>query len=239
MSKICGLKMTESIINCVEYFSSYAHIWGLVFIFLFMTMESTILPLPSEIVMIPAGFMAYRCELLCRSFWPDFFLAVIAGILGSICGAWINYSVSLKLGRPILYKYGKYVFIKEHALKRAEEIFNKYGDMATFVCRLVPVLRHLISIPAGLSKMNPKNFTLYTGLGAGLWMLILTGIGSYLGVIAGADTSYREIITMGEKLLHQHFWLIMISVILLALIYSFIHKKIMGENTKKEEKGNE
>ena len=231
--------MTESIINCVEYFSSYAHIWGLVFIFLFMTMESTILPLPSEIVMIPAGFMAYRCELLCRSFWPDFFLAVIAGILGSICGAWINYSVSLKLGRPILYKYGKYVFIKEQALKRAEEIFNKYGDMATFVCRLVPVLRHLISIPAGLSKMNPKNFTLYTGLGAGLWMLILTGIGSYLGVIAGVQTSYREIIKIGEHLLHQHFGLIMISVILLAVIYSFIHKKVMGENNKEEEKTNE
>jgi len=189
--------------------------------------------------MIPAGFMAYRCELLCRSFWPDFFLAVIAGILGSICGAWINYLVSLKLGRPILYKYGKYFFIKEHALKRAEEIFNKYGDMATFVCRLVPVLRHLISIPAGLSKMNPKNFTVCTGLGAGLWMIILTGIGSYLGVIAGAKTSYREIITMGEKLLHQHFWLIMISVILLALIYMFIHKKVMGENSEKEEKVNE
>lgn len=231
--------MTESIINCVEYFSSYAHIWGLVFIFLFMTMESTILPLPSEIVMIPAGFMAYRCELSCRSFWPDFFLAVIAGILGSICGAWINYLVSLKLGRPILYKYGKYFFIKEQALKRAEEIFNKYGDMATFVCRLVPVLRHLISIPAGLSKMNPKNFTVCTGLGAGLWMIILTGIGSYLGVIAGAKTSYREIIKMGENLLHQHFWLIMISVILLALIYMFIHKKVMGENSEKEEKVSE
>lgn len=231
--------MTESIINCVEYFSSYAHIWGLIFIFLFMTMESTILPLPSEIVMIPAGFMAYRCELLCRSFWPDFFLAVIAGILGSICGAWINYAVSLKLGRPILYKYGKYFFIKEHALKRAEEIFNKYGDMATFVCRLIPVLRHLISIPAGLSKMDSKSFTLYTGLGAGLWMFILTGIGSYLGVIAGSKTSYREIIEMGEKLLHEHFLVIIISVILLAVIYSFIHKKVMGENDKKEEKKDE
>lgn len=224
--------MTELLINNIEFLVSNAHIWGFVIIFVFMTLESTVFPLPSEVVMIPAGFMALRGELSFGSFWPDFTACVIVGTLGSICGAWINYYVSLKLGRPFLHKYGKYVFLKEKALDRAEEIFRKYGDMATFVCRLVPVLRHLISIPAGLSRMEPKSFTLYTGLGAGFWMAILTGIGAYLGKISGEKASYAEIIHKGEALVHEHFFLIMACVVALAVLYMFIHKKVMGEEKK-------
>ncbi len=225
--------MTESIIGHVEFFASHAHVWGFFIIFVFMTLESTVFPLPSEVVMIPAGFMALRGELTFGSFWPDFAACVAVGTLGSICGAWINYLVSMSLGRPFLHKYGKYFFIKEKALDRAEEIFRKYGDAATFVCRLVPVLRHLISIPAGLSKMNPGSFTLFTCLGAGFWMVILTGIGAYIGRISGETSTYREIIYRGEAIVHDHFLLIMAIVLLLAFAYVFVHNKVMGEGAKK------
>ncbi len=227
--------MTEAIITQVEHLASYAFVWGFILIFLFMTMESTVLPIPSEVVMIPAGFMAYREELTFRAFWPDMIAVIIIGTLGSVCGAWINYYVSAKLGRPFLYKYGKYFFLSEKSLQRAEEVFRQYGEMATFVCRLIPVLRHLISIPAGLAQMNRKSFTVYTAAGAGLWMAILAGIGAYLGHILGQKASYREIIYKGEELLHEHFLLIMIITFLLAGIYYVIHHKIMTKKISEAE----
>ncbi len=219
--------MTESIVNQLESMASYAPVWGFLLIFIFMTMESTVLPLPSEIVMIPAGFLAYRGELTFGLFWPDFLIAVIMGVAGSIAGAWINYIVSLKLGRPVLYRWGKYFFLPEHHLKRAEEIFREYGDIATFVCRLVPVMRHLISIPAGLSQMNRVSFTTYTAAGAGLWMVILTGVGAYLGKISGKDTTYHEIVYKGEALLHEHFWLVMAIPVVAVICYIIAHRKVM------------
>ena len=219
--------MTEYIIHQAETMAVYAPVWGFLLVFLFMTMESTVLPIPSEVVMIPAGFMAYRGELSFGSFWPDFTAMVIMGTLGSLCGAWINYIVSLKLGRPVLYKYGKYFFLPKHHLEKAEEIFRQYGDIATFVCRLVPVLRHLISIPAGLSQMNKLSFSAYTVAGAGVWMIILTAIGAYLGKILGKSASYSDIVHKGEALLHEHFWLMMAIPALAIVLYIVIKKKIM------------
>ena len=156
-----------------------------VFILFFMAVESSFIPFPSEVVMIPAGFLAYRYELLpgCGA-WGGLIAAVLCGLAGSMIGAYVNYYLSAWLGRPFLHKYGKYFFLKEQALDRAEEIFRKYGDMVTFICRLLPAIRQLISIPAGLSRMNILRFSLYTGAGAGLWSAILAGIGFYFGKIA-------------------------------------------------------
>lgn len=219
--------MTEFIIHQAETMAVYAAVWGFLLVFLFMTMESTVLPIPSEVVMIPAGFMAYRGELTFGSFWPDFIVMVIMGTAGSLCGAWINYIVSLKLGRPVLYKYGKYFFLPQHHLEKAEEIFRQYGDIATFVCRLVPVLRHLISIPAGLSQMNKISFSAYTLAGAGVWMVILTAVGAYLGKILGKDATYSDIVHKGEALLHEHFLLMMAIPVVAVVLYIVIKKKIM------------
>ncbi len=224
--------MTDFLIHQLENVASQAPVWGFFLIFVFMTMESTVLPIPSEIVMIPAGFFAYRGELTFGAFWPDAVVSIVAGILGSIAGAWINYFVSLKLGRPVLYKYGKYFFLPPSHLERAEEVFNEHGSVATFACRLLPVLRHLISIPAGLSKMDPKSFTFYTASGAGLWMAILVGIGAYIAKISGKNTAYSDIVNMGEKMLHDNFLAVIAIPLAAVVLYMIFHKKIMHKNKR-------
>ena len=138
-----------AIAGCLDQIALIAPVWGLALIFFFMTVESSFIPFPSEVVMIPAGFLAARGELGCGPAEIQFLLAVAAGVVGSVAGAYINYALSLWLGKPFLIRYGKYFFVKKEALERACEVFNKYGSATTFVCRLIPVIRQLISIPAG------------------------------------------------------------------------------------------
>ncbi|MFQ5588380.1 MAG: DedA family protein, partial [Nitrospiria bacterium] len=151
--------MTQFLIQYIEWGVQHAALWGFLFVLVFMTIESSFIPFPSEIVMIPAGFLAYRGELLFGSPTIDLGLVVLCGIAGSLIGAYINYFLFLKLGRPFLYRYGKYFFLPPPAIARAEEIFNRHGEIATFVCRLLPGIRQLISIPAGLARMRLSRFT--------------------------------------------------------------------------------
>jgi membrane protein DedA with SNARE-associated domain len=173
--------VTDIFIPYVEYFVALAPVWGFLLVFLFMAVESSFIPFPSEVVMIPAGILAVRGELTLGSPIGDAAVAVVAGIAGSLAGAFINYYLSAKLGRPFLYAYGKYVLLKPAHIERAEEIFNRYGSGATFVCRLLPAIRQLISIPAGVSQMPIGSFALWTGLGAGIWVIILTTAGYGIG----------------------------------------------------------
>ena len=152
-----------------------------------------------EIVMIPAGFLAYRHALTTGNPLTDLALAWGCGLAGSLAGAYVNYGLSLWLGEPFLRKFGKYFFVKPEALDRAEEVFNRYGDMTTFICRLIPVIRQLISIPAGLSRMPLGRFTFFTALGAGIWTAILAGIGWTLGHTAG-DLPYRDLVFKGKEM---------------------------------------
>ena len=215
----------------LQLLSIYAKDWGFPAVFVLMAIESSFLPLPSEAVLIPAGFMAYRGELTFGSPAPDIAVLVICGMLGSILGAYFNYFLSLWLGRPILHRFGKYVFLSEKHLNRAEELFREYGDITTFVCRLLPAIRHLISIPAGLSKMNLWRFTLFTALGAGIWSSILTAFGCYLGSLSGSMT-YREIAHKGKDLVvHNYIW-IFLGLAICVVVYIFIHKKVMGAPDK-------
>jgi len=139
-----------------------------------MTMESSILPVPSELVMPPAGYLAAKGEM-------NFLLALACGVLGSIIGALANYYGAHWIGGPFLRRYGKYVFLTEAALARSERFFAQHGEFSTFVGRLFPVVRHLISIPAGLHRMPLPKFIGYTALGALVWCTILTAIGYALG----------------------------------------------------------
>jgi membrane protein DedA with SNARE-associated domain len=139
-----------------------------------MTMESSILPVPSELVMPPAGYWAAKGEM-------SFGLALLSGILGSIIGALANYYGARLIGRPLLQRYGKYVLLSERNLQRSERFFAQHGEISTLIGRLFPVIRHLISIPAGLHGMPLPKFILYTAVGAGLWCAILTWIGYFLG----------------------------------------------------------
>lgn len=223
--------MTEMIAEHIAAFAQYAHTWGFLIIFVFMTIESSFIPLPSEVVMIPAGFLAFRGELLTGNPWIDGTIAVLVGTAGSLTGAYINYYLALHLGRGPLYKYGKYFFLEEKTLQRAEEVFLKYGAITTFVCRLLPAIRHLISIPAGLTKMDHRPFIIYTTAGAGIWVIILTVIGAWFGHLSG-DMSYVEMIRRGSELISRNYIWILAGLAVIVVAYLFVHKWIMHSGAK-------
>jgi membrane protein DedA with SNARE-associated domain len=143
-------------------------------IFLLMAMESSVIPIPSELVMPPAGYLAQQGQM-------HMVIVILCGTAGSLVGAYANYFAAHYLGKPLLLKYGKYVWITEEKFARVERYFRDHGEISTFVARLLPVVRHLISLPAGLAGMNHFKFSLYTLLGAGLWVTVLTFIGYFIG----------------------------------------------------------
>jgi membrane protein DedA with SNARE-associated domain len=151
---------------------------------------------------------------------------VLAGTAGSLAGAYVNYYLFSWLGTPFLEKYGKYFLLPPPKLHRAEEVFRQYGAGATFVCRLLPAIRQLISIPAGIARMPLKSFTLWTGLGAGIWVTILTVVGYTIGAHT-ASMSYAALVTQGTAMVKQRMvWLL--PVLLAAFgAYVLITRKIM------------
>jgi membrane protein DedA with SNARE-associated domain len=139
-----------------------------------MALESSILPVPSELVMPPAGYWAAKGQM-------SFPIALLCGVIGSIIGALANYYGAQLIGRPLIQRYGRYVLLSEKNLLRSERFFAEHGEISTLIGRLFPVIRHLISIPAGLHRMPLPKFILYTGVGAAVWCTILTYIGYFLG----------------------------------------------------------
>ncbi|GAB4312593.1 MAG: DedA family protein [Candidatus Sumerlaeia bacterium] len=224
--------MTEYLIHYLGEAAAIAAVWGPLLIFFFMAVESSFIPFPSEVVMIPAGFLAARAELFPGDPVSAAVIAVTCGVMGSLAGAFVNYYLSLKLGRPVLYKYGKWVFLKPSALERAEEVFREYGELATFVCRLIPAIRQLISIPAGLARMNFFRFTLFTALGAGIWVVILTLIGYSFGV-KYKDMSYEDLVHQGKAWLHDHYLWMFLALALIVVGYVWVHNKVMHGKIKR------
>lgn len=218
--------MTDLIAEHLQNASVYAPAWGFLLIFLFMTIESSFIPFPSEAVMIPAGFLAVRGEMTTGVWWMDCLLAVIIGTAGCLAGAYVNYFLAEKLGRTLLYKYGKYFFLKPEMLERSEEIFREYGEITTFVCRLLPGIRQIISIPAGLARMKHGSFIFFTLLGAGIWNVVLTGIGGYLGHLS-KDMSYVELVHTGKKMISDHYVWIIVFLAAVIAVYLIVHRKVM------------
>lgn len=218
--------MLDLIANHLEIAVSYAPLWGFLLIFFFMTIESSFIPFPSEVVMIPAGFLAARGSLTFGIPWLDLLISLLAGTAGCLAGAYINYFLALKLGRPILYRYGKYFFLKPQVIARSEEIFRTYGDLATFVCRLLPAIRQLISIPAGLARMDFRRFTFFTALGAGMWNVILAAAGWYCGK-ATADMDYRTMIHHAVDLIHRYNGWLFAGLAVLVGGYLALHRLVM------------
>jgi Uncharacterized membrane-associated protein len=164
--------------------------WGYLGIFLLMLLESTVLPVPSEAVLIPAGFLAHQGKM-------DIWLILLAAITGGLVGASINYAFALWVGRPFLERWGRYFFVRPELLQKTDHFFERYGAISTFTGRLVPGIRHLISLPAGLARMHLATFALYTCLGAGLWAVILTLFGYFLGGNQALLREYQHYITAG------------------------------------------
>ena len=177
-------------------------------IFLLMAMESSVIPIPSELVMPPAGYLAHQGQM-------NIWLAILMGTVGSLVGAYANYYAAHYLGRPLLLKYGKYVWITEEKFAKVERYFKDHGEISTFIGRLLPVVRHLISLPAGLAGMNHVKFSLYTLAGAGIWVTILT----WIGYIIGAE---QELIMK-----YSHQALIGVVAVSAVIIYFYVrnHRK--------------
>jgi membrane protein DedA with SNARE-associated domain len=189
-------------------------------IMVLMAIESSVLPLPSELVMPPAGYLAAKGQM-------NGVLAVIAGTLGSVLGALINYSLALYVGEPLLRKYGKYVLISDRSLKKTEVFFRRHGEISTLIGRLLPVVRHLISIPAGVSRMRLVKFVVFTALGAGIWCAILT----YLGWLIGRHGQQVEAV-IGSYVHHALLTYILPAVVILLGGYLLWHRRSADEVRK-------
>jgi membrane protein DedA with SNARE-associated domain len=154
----------------IELMEEWVTQYGYIAIFLLMLAESACIPFPSEVTMLVGGWYAADGRL-------DFFLVGTAGVLGNLVGSWVAYAVGRTTGRGLLDRYGKYVFIRSHDIDRAEEWWERYGEAATFVSRLLPVIRTFISLPAGIARMPFWKFTIYTFLGVIPWTFALTWLG--------------------------------------------------------------
>ena len=218
--------MLETLASHLDQIAAMAPTWGYVFIFVFMAVESSFIPFPSEIVMIPAGFLAARGELSLHAAFPDLAVAIAVGLLGSLLGAYVNYFLSAFPGKPFLRRYGQWFFLSPAALDRACEIFNRYGNLATFVCRLLPAIRQLISIPAGIARMPFGPFTLYTALGAGIWTAVLALTGFWLGRTAG-DITYLELVHRGKAFIDGNMVWVVLAIALLVAIHIIVSKVVM------------
>ncbi len=177
---------------------------GYIGIFIMMFLESSFFPFPSEIVMVPAGYLAYKGEM-------NIYLAILSGITGSLAGALLNYFLAVKYGRIFLIKYGKYFFIKEETITKMEDFFKSHGHISTFSGRLIPAVRQYISFPAGLARMNLLLFSIYTSLGAAIWVIILTLLGYYLGD--------------NELLVKEYLRYIIIGILVLLSVLAFWYYK--------------
>ena len=191
-------------------------------VFLLMLMESTVLPVPSELVVAPAAFNAAEGDY---SFW----LIILLATLGADCGATINYLAGYYLGRPIIYafansKWGKMCLLNQQKVEQAEKYFDNHGAVATITGRLVPGIRHLISIPAGLAKMNYWRFLLFTTIGAGAWNIILGAMGWYMHSFVTRSELNDKIEEYAE-----YIKFIILGLIVLVILYfcvkHFIKKK--------------
>ncbi len=218
--------MIETLASHLDAFAAMAPLWGFVFIVFFMAVESSFIPFPSEIVMIPAGFLAARGELTTGIPMLDLIFAITAGLAGSMTGAYFNYYLSIWLGEPFLRKYGKWFFLKPETLDRACEIFNRYGAITTFICRLIPVVRQVISVPAGIARMPIAAFSLFTALGAGIWTAILAATGYFIGKSAG-NITYLELVRKGKAFLDANVLWVIAGGILLCTAYIGISKLVM------------
>jgi membrane protein DedA with SNARE-associated domain len=184
-------------------------------IFFLMMLESTVVPVPSEFVVTPAAYHAASGQL-------DIWLVILAATIGADLGASINYFVALYVGRPVIYRFansrgGKMCLLNQEKVEKSERYFDEHGIVATLTGRLIPGIRHLISIPAGLARMNYWKFLLYTTIGAGVWHSILGALGWYLHAIVPEEQLNDKISEYAE-----YIKIVILALVVLAIVYFLI-----------------
>ena len=179
-----------------------------------MAMESSILPVPAELVMPPAGYWVAKGEM-------NAWIVLACGTVGSVLGALANYWMAHVLGRAFVRRFGRYVLLSERSLDRAERFFADHGEISTLVGRLLPVLRHLISILAGIARMSVSRFVTFTALGAFAWCAVLTGIGYFLGRHEDALPSHEEV----QRYVGRVMWIVVPLIVVGVTIYVIRHRR--------------
>ncbi|MCH5178053.1 MAG: DedA family protein [Prevotellaceae bacterium] len=203
----------------LDFFYHLAEQLDYFYVTLLMAVESSFIPFPSEIVVPPAAYMAAEGSM-------NVWLVIVFATLGSLIGATVNYALSYYVGRPIVYRFaesrlGRLCLLNKEKIEKAEAYFDKRGAAATLVGRLVPAVRQLISIPAGLAKMNFAKFALYTAIGAGAWNAVLAALGYYLHSVVP-----KEQLQSALKEYERPIVIFIVAVLILALVYIIIKNKI-------------
>ena len=194
-------------------------------IFFLMMLESTVVPVPSELVVSPAAYHAAGGNL-------NMWLVILFATLGADLGATINYVVAYYVGRPVIYRFansrlGHLCLLNQEKVEKSEKYFDNHGKLATITGRLMPGIRHLISIPAGLAKMHYGHFLLYTTVGAGAWNIILAALGWYLHTIVPEEQLHDKILEYGDYIKY-----IIIAIVLVAALYFIVKKQIKKRSSK-------
>lgn len=210
------IKMTDIFFNLLGDLTNFIENYNYGIIFFLMAIESSFIPFPSEIIMIPSDYLVAKGKL-------SFTLCLLSGILGSIVGALVNYYIAKTLGFKLLKRYGKYFFLSQKNLTKIQRFFQDHGSVSTFTGRLLPAIRQYISFPAGLAQMNLNKFIFFTALGSGLWVLVLILLGIFFG--------------HNEQLIKENLKIITLAVLFFVTI--IIMTYIIWHKVKKNKCGND
>lgn len=186
----------------------FVHQFGYFGIFIMALLESTFVPIPSEVTMVPAGFLVHEGKM-------NLWIVLAASTLGAVGGALLNYVIAYHYGRRFLYAFGKYMFFGHDKMEKLDRYFAVHGEISTFTGRLIPGLRHVISFPAGLAHMDLKKFCIYTGVGGGLWMATLLLVGYLIGGNPELVHAYMPYITGA----------VVSTVVIMVILYVRRHRR--------------
>lgn len=197
--------------QAIDWLVAFVHHFGYWGIFIMTALESTFVPVPSEVTMVPAGYLVQQGQM---SLWAVLF----ASITGTLVGSLFNYWIARHYGRRFLQAYGKYMLFGQDKMVKLDRFFARHGEVSIFTGRLIPGVRHVISFPAGLAHMDIKKFAFYTGVGGGIWMTTLVMIGYIIGDNKALVKHYMPYVTTA----------FLVGIVMLVGFYIYRHRKNLG-----------
>ena len=217
-----------AIFDASQFFQWFVDNANYTFVFVFMVIESSFVPFPSEVVVPPAAYLA--CSNAGAGAGMNVFMVVLVATLGALVGAFINYYLALWIGRPVVYafadsRFGHALLINREKVQKAEDYFDRHGAVSTFVGRLIPAIRQLISIPAGIARMNVFQFAIFTFLGALLWNSVLGALGFWLAETVSPEQLFDKVEEYNRYLTWAGYILAGICVLIILINAFKGHKK--------------